>query len=207
MQRLSAIPKAKWIEVGDLYLAGNSMRQVADTFNVPIDAVTYILRKMNVPRRSRTLGRVLRYESDPASYTLRSSEITELDKMGALLYWAEGYKRESSSGIDFANSDPDMALAFWKFMQGRYVLDQKRLYFSIYHYSDQDIQVLVRFWSEKLGVSSTQFKHHYQKSNPIKQARKLAYGVLHIRYTDKKILRDVRKLIECCKVRYCGQNA
>ncbi|TSC86501.1 MAG: hypothetical protein G01um10148_487 [Parcubacteria group bacterium Gr01-1014_8] len=182
------------------------MQQVADKNGVSIDVITYILRKSKVPRRSFIDANRIAFESKKPSFALRnqnSDSSKELDLIGAMLYWAEGYKRNTASGIDFANSDPDMALLFWRFLKHRYKLDLKRLYFSVYHYDDQHLSALVKFWKHKLGISEELFRHSYMKGNSNPNARKLPYGVLHIRYMDKKLLRDVLTLIESYKLRFC----
>lgn len=189
----------------ELYLSGHSMQNVADAHGVSIDAITYILRKTKTQRRTMKDAQKAAFEKKKPSFTLRRKEgrITEIDVVGAMLYWAEGYKRDTASGIDFANSDPEMVLLFWMFMKNRYTLDVRRMYFSIYYYEDQSVSRLTRYWSMLLRVSPSQFKHSYKKKNANPHARKLPYGVLHIRYNDKKILRDVLNLIKSCKVRYC----
>ncbi len=198
--RTPAIPKQRWQRTKQLYESGLAMREVGARLGVSIDAVTYVLRRLGVPRRSFVEANHLAYERRSPSFSIRKrAKNRELELMGTMLYWAEGYKRETASGIDFANSDPDMVLLFWHFLRNRYVLDRARLYFSVYHYSDQNLKALVRFWSLKLGVPRTAFKHSYVKQDPQRGARKLRYGVLHIRYNDKKLLRDVLHLIESHK--------
>lgn len=181
------------------------MQKVADIYGVSIDAVTYILRRLSVPRRSFREASRLSFEAKKPSFIIRSRQENSrtMNLAGAMLYWAEGYKRDTASGIDFANSDPDMILIFWNFLKNRYLLDMKRLYFSVYYYEDQDLQSILKFWRSKLAVPASQFRHPYMKRNPSPTARKLPYGVLHIRYTDKKLLRDVLSLIQSFKEEIC----
>lgn len=47
------------------------------------------------------------------------------------------------------------------------------------------------------------FKNNYMKKDPNAHARKMMYGVLHIRYHDKKLLRDLLNLIELHKQKFC----
>ena len=202
---MSAIPKEKRGRVKDLYLSGLPMREVALRLNVSIDAVTYALRKNAVPRRSLKEASRLAFEAKIPSFVIRKSRSVltrEMELIGAMLYWAEGYKRDTASGVDFANSDPDMAALFFRFLKTRYVLDEQRLYFSVYHYADQNLAEITRFWSKKLGVSVSTFRHSYKKQNHNPHARKLPYGVLRIRYNDKKLLRDVLSLIESQRRKY-----
>jgi hypothetical protein len=204
IRNMSAIPKNEWGKVGDLYRSGQPMRLVANQYGVSIGAVVYVLRKSNIPRRSFAEANRLRFEVALPSFSLQLKPGKEFEMMGAMLYWAEGYKQPKAFGIDFANSDPDMALVFLKFLRSRYVLDQKRLHFSLYYYSDQDVSEIIRFWCKKLGVPASQFKNHYMKKDPQTNKRKMPYGVIHIRYNDKKLLRDVLNLIESYRVQYAS---
>lgn len=201
---MSAIPKSEWHKVGALYQSGKPMREVAKRYGVSIDAVVYILRKISIPRRSFAEANHLMYEAKPASFTFQPQQDKKLEMMGVMLYWAEGYKTEKASGIDFANSDPDMALVFLNFLRSRYTLDQHRLHFSLYHYSDQNQAELVNFWSKRLGVLPSQFKNHYVKKDPQTTRKKMSYGVLHIRYNDKKMLRDMLSLIQSYRKQYAS---
>ena len=180
------------------------MRVVAKHYGVSIDAVVYVLRKIAVPRRSFTEASRIKFEAQQPSFSFRQKPSKELKMIGTMLYWAEGYKTEKASGVDFANSDPDMVLVFLNFLRSRYILDQHRLHFSLYHYSDQEQVHLIDFWSNKLGVPASQFKNHYIKKDPQINRRKMAYGVLHVRYNDKKMLRDLLNLIESYKSQYAS---
>lgn len=180
------------------------MRVVAKHYGVSIDAVVYVLRKTKIPRRSFTEANRLKFEAQLPSFSLQKRPSKVLEMMGVMLYWAEGYRADTAFGLDFANSDPDMVLVFLHFLRSRYVLDQKRLHFSLYHYSDQDQTALIEFWSQKLGVSAAQFKNHYIKKDPKSNRKKMLHGVLHIRYNDKKILRDMLNLIQSYKRHYAS---
>lgn len=202
---MSAIPEEQWRAVGKLYLSGLPMREVANHLKVSIDAVTYVLRKNNVSRRSLREASRLAFEAKAPSFTVKKSssrEEKDLEFAGALLYWAEGYKTEKAHGLDFANSDPDMALLFMRFLRSRYLLDRCRLYCQVYYYEDQNIQQITSFWSRKLHMPTSSFRYPYMKNNPKQNVKKLPYGVIHIRYNDKKLLRDVLHLIELTKRTY-----
>ena len=194
-------------EVRRLYdVKGWSMREIGEYFGVSLDAVTYFMRKHDIARRTTTESNRVQFERKSPSFIVRRScsvHARDMSLIGAMLYWAEGHKRDTANGIDFANSDPDMAFLFFHFMKTRYILDQERLYFSVYHYSDQDLDAITRFWAKKLGVPVSAFRNSYKNMNPNMCARKLPYGVLHIRYNDKKILRDMLNLIEFYKSSYC----
>ena len=181
------------------------MQQVAQKLGITIHAVTYALRKTRTPRRSFSEANRLLFESKAPSFKVRpnSQQSHDLNIMGAMLYWGEGYKRATANGVDFANSDPRMIFLFMRFLRNRYAFDSHRLYCSVYCYSDQHLENLVTFWSSLLDLPKANFKHHYVRNDFRSDSRKLAYGVLHIRYNDKKLLRDVLNLIESYSSRYC----
>jgi len=206
MSWVPAVPKEKWSEVAASYLSGLPMREVAQRFSVSIDAVVYVLRKTRTPRRSFSEASHITFANKKPSFSLRkgnSRSRREMELMGATLYWAEGYKTAKATGIDFANSDPDMAQLFLRFLRTRYVLDLSRLYCQIYYYTDQNIGAITAFWAQKLDMPQTAFRSPYAKQNPKPTAKKLPYGVVHIRYSDKKLLWDVLNLIKSCKVEFC----
>lgn len=181
------------------------MREVAERLGVSTDAVLYVLRRRKVPRRSFQEAFAIAFERKTPSFRLRSRTSAQaglLDAMGAMLYWAEGYKQPTATGLDFANSDADMILVFWRFLNHRYRLDIQRAAFAVYYYEDQDLAALVDFWRQKLGVPRERFRHHYMKRNANPTARKLPHGVLHIRYHDKKLLRDILNLIHWHRQKY-----
>src|SRR3989344_3537614 len=201
---MATIPREKWRNVSRLYLSGKTMRQVAEAYDAQIGAVVYILRKLKVPRRSATEANNLLFESKKPSFFLRRERTKALDGMGAMLYWAEGYKTEAAMGIDFANSDPRMAKFFVTFLRDRYDLDEKRLRGMIYCYADQDIPSLTKFWSSLLDIPQNQFTRPYVRTDFRINGRKIPYGTVHIRYSDKKMLRDMLNLIESYKKKYAS---
>lgn len=140
------------------------MREVAQHLGVSLNAVTYWMRKKGLPRRSAAEASIVTYDKKPLSFSVRlgrNEKEEQLDVIGAMLYWAEGYKSDKASGIDFANSDPVMIDMFMRFLRSRYVLDEHRFRVLLYCYSDQDVDALVVFWSETCGIPKSQFSHPY----------------------------------------------
>ena len=171
------------------------MRAVAEHYKVSLDAVVYVLRKTSVPRRTFAEANRLKFETRPPSFTIRPYRDKQLEIMGAMLYWAEGYRSKKAKGVDFANSDPYMVEVFAQFLRSRYLLDEKRFRAFIYCYADQDIPALTEFWSEKLSLPKIQFTKPYVRTD-YRGVRKMPYGLIHIRYSDKKLLQDILDLIE-----------
>ena len=91
--------------------------------------------------------------------------------------------------VDFANSDKDMILLFLKFLRRVCGIDEKKLRVYSYFYSNQDISKNINYWSKLTRVSKKQFSKPYIRDGFKEEKRdKMPYGLIHIRYNDKKLL-------------------
>jgi len=204
---MSAINSTQVQKVKRMYYdEGCSMQKISDDLNVSIDAVTYFMRKNKMSRRSFKDAQAMSFKRKEPSFSKRPSNHKrrnkELEAMGAMLYWAEGYDTPKASGIDFANSDPYMISVFIFFLRSRYILDEKKFRPAVYCYSNQNPKELVTFWSRILNVPEEQFIKPYVRKDYRENGRTMKYGLVHIRYHDKKLLMDVHNLIESYKSRY-----
>lgn len=195
--------KSKLIK--NLYLDEKlSMREIAQKLGVSIDAVVYFMRKNKIPRRSLSETSAILFKNKKLSFQEKKKlPITEekLKLTGLVLYWSEGYKTAKSSGVDFANSDPDMVYIFVKFLRTIYKVDEKRFRVLLYCYENQNIQSLIKFWSKLTGVSEKQFSKPYIRKDFKESDRKMKYGMVHIRYADKKLFLSIMKSIEEVKLK------
>lgn len=182
-----------------------SMREIAEHFNISLDAVTYFMRKHDLKRRNFKETNSIRFKNKKLSFK-KKNKLTQSDKelqtIGVMLYWAEGYKTEKASGIDFANSDPLMIAAFIDFLRTLYQVDEARFRVLLYCHKNQDVEVLKRYWSRVTKVPLSQFTKPYVRNDFRKDGRKMEYGMIHLRYHDKKLLLDIKNLIECYTTRY-----
>lgn len=182
-----------------LYKEGLSAQQVADHLGVSIDAVYYTLRKHKVARRTVTESNKIRFDRKGLSYQILENltPVQEELKLAALmLYWAEGYK-VGKNVVDFANSDPDMAVIFKRFLVEVCQVDITRIRASLYCYQGQDIEELHIFWSKLLGIPRTQFiKPYIKESAPGPRGPRMIHGLVHVRYCDTKLLRQILTWID-----------
>lgn len=185
------------------YKEGYSMREVAEELNVSIDAVVYFMRRHNLKRRTLKEESVVRFRKKLLSYSIREKLTREQEKLkmvGIALYWGEGYKTEKSSGVDLANSDVSMVLVFLRFLREICGIDEKRLRVLLYCYSNQDTKKLLEFWSKKTLIPIEQFtKPYIRKDFNSSMLDKMPYGMVHIRYSDKKLLLVIKEWIEEAK--------
>jgi len=176
-----------------LYQSGLSAKQTADTLGVSIGAVYYPLRRYKIQRRSAVESNRIRFEATPLSYSIKtqlSESEKELKLAGTMLYWAEGYKIGQS--IDFANSDPAMASIFIKFLRTVCGVGEERIRCKLYCYEGQDVEKLLIFWSQLLLVPVNQFTRPFvTKSAPGPRGPRMIHGLIHICYSDKRLLREI----------------
>src|SRR3989344_872017 len=187
----------------DLYGA----RQIADKLGVSIDAVYYFMRRHKMKRRSFAEENKIRFDRKEPSFHIKknlSPSEKQLKTIGKILYWGEGYKTEKSKGIDFANSDPQMISIFLNFLRKICGISEPRLRILLYCYADQDVKYLIKFWSSLTNVPENQFSRPYVRINHNSITKnRMKYGLIHIRYMDKKLLVAVKQWIENYKEQFC----
>lgn len=202
----AALLPQKQKEAARLYKSGLSASQVAQHFGVSLDATYYALRRLKIVRRTAQETNRIRFEAKPLSYNLKQ-KLTEREKRlkfaGIMLYWAEGYKVGKQQTIDFANSDPRMALIFKRFLSEICRIDEKRVRGHIYCYEGQNTKLLTRYWSHLLSIPERQFIKPYVKNAaaPGPRGPRMVHGLVHICYSDKKLLRQILQWIE----EYCQE--
>ncbi len=200
MPARAALSPKQQQEAARLYKSGLSAQQIANYFGVSIHASYYTLRRLKVPRRSIVEANRVRFEAKPLSYDLkmRLGKGEDRLKMAAImLYWAEGYKVGKGT-VDFANSDPDMVVIFWKFLSEICRVDRKRVRLHLYAYEGQNIRSLKRFWTDLLGLPEQAFVKPYIKkaATPGPRGPRMIHGLVHIRYSDKKLFKQIIKWID-----------
>ena len=202
---MASINKNQLQLVKNLYYKSQlTMKKVAETLGVSVDAVTYFMRHNNLKRRTLKEDSVLRFKNKPLSFRLKKKLTMHEEKLktvGTTLYWGEGYKTKKSSGIDLANSDVSMVLVFLSFLRKICGVDESRLRVLLYCHGNQNKLKLVNFWSKKTKIPVIQFSKPYVRKNiNYDNIHTMPYGLVHIRYADKKLLQVVMDWIEECKV-------
>ena len=174
-------------------------REIADKLNVDVDAVVYCMRKNNIKRRSFAEASAVSFKNKKLSFSENkklSANQEYLKLTGLILYWGEGYKTAKSSGVDFANSDPDMIALFVKFLRVIYRVDENRFRVLLYCYENQNTQSLIKFWSKLTGIPKKQFSKPYVRKDFREDGRKMKYGMIHVRYADKKLFLSIMKSVQ-----------
>lgn len=187
------------------------MKLIGKSLGVSLDCVSYFMRKNNLKRRTLKEEQELRFNNKVPTFKIRKSNkySSELRTVGAMLYWGEGYKgnkERPSHTVDFANSDPDMIMLFLKFLRNTFVLEESKFRVLLYCYSDQNIPELINFWSNGTLIPKIQFIKPYVRGDFRIGAKKMKYGLVHIRYHDKKLLLEIMKMIDSYKIKYLRRS-
>ena len=182
-----------------------SVSEIARELNVGLWSVYYFMRRHGLYRRSYSEFNKVRFEKKTPSFTVRPRlqlRDKELRAAGAMLYWAEGYKSGKASFLDLANSDPEMITIFLDFLRSIFKIDESKLRVFLYCYADQNVDGLMRFWSRITKIPRKQFTKPYVRNDFRAGGKKMKYGLIHIRYMDKKLLLELKRLIEYYKKRF-----
>ena len=182
------------------YKKAISALDIAKILRVSSDAVYSFMRYHNLKRRTLAEFNRIQYARQDPTFKLKSKLDTsekELKAIGTMLYWGEGFQTEKAPGIDFANSKSEMVQIFLKFLRVVCGVDESRLRVYLYCYSNQNPAQLIAFWSKLTKIPTKQFtKPYVRKDFDIKKIDKMKYGLIHIRYHDKKLLNQTRLWIK-----------
>jgi hypothetical protein len=189
---MATIDKKTIRQVKKLYYKNKlSVQDVANKIGVSIDAVVYCMRKNDLPRRKSSESNSIKFERCAPSFKLKrldSEKARELKIIGTMLYWGEGYKSGKHT-VDFANSDKDMIVLFMKFLRCVCGVEEKRLRIYSYFYSNQNISKNITYWSNLTKIPKSQFTKPYIREDFREdKLDKMPYGLVHIRYSDKKLV-------------------
>ncbi|MEA3450168.1 MAG: hypothetical protein U9Q85_04340 [Patescibacteria group bacterium] len=199
---MATIQKDKLSIIKKYYKQGYSVKDIAKIIDASNNATYYFFRKYNIERRNRIEARNLAYDRQDATFKLKKSLSNyekELKIAGIMLYWGEGSKWDGEKIIDFANSDLGIIKVFLKFLRIVCGVKESKLRVYLYCYSNQKPVNLVDYWSKEIKISKKQFTKPYVRKDFNKnKVGKMKYGLIHIRYADRKLLDQMRIWIEEC---------
>jgi len=184
--------------VKELYLEkGLSVADISAQYGISKWCLYNLMERNSVPRRSYSEANynVNKYRPQFEIANTLTGEQIELKIAGIMLYWAEGTLKGST--VDFANSNPAMIKIFLKFLRNICGIKEERLRVYLYTHENCNISKAISFWHSVTKISTDQFtKPYVRKGNPNTSNRKMLFGLIHIRYNDKKLLGLIKKWIE-----------
>lgn len=181
--------------VKKFYDQGMMGHEVASRLHLSLKQVYSSLKRQNVPRKTLAEQNKVLFEKKSPSFHFReklSVKERELLIAAVMLYYGEGAK--TGVTVDFANSDVMVAKLFVKFLRKICRIDESKLRLYLYCFSDQNTNFLIRYWSSQLKVEKNKFTKPYIRSTFNRGKRTMPYGVIHVRYSDKKLLVKILSL-------------
>jgi len=174
-----------------------NIREIADKLGVSFWSLYNFMNKNNIARRSPSETNYLVVNRIKPQFEIRKSLSITKQKLkiaGIMLYWAEGTLKGNT--VDFANSNPEMIQVFLKFLREICGINEERLRIYLYTHSYDNLEELKTYWQKITKVSLAQFtKPYIRRGNPNLSNRKLPYGLIHVRYNDKRLLKIITNWI------------
>lgn len=175
--------------------------EIGKKINISPWVVLKFMKRMNLPRRTLKEANAVTFKKKPLSFSIKrnlSFKDKQLKIAGVMLYWAEGSKGSGDHcTVDFCNSEPEMIQLFLKFLREICRVDEKRLRVLLYCYANQDIRSIKRYWQKATKIPLKQFiKPYIRKDFLLEKSGKMKYGLVHIRYSDKKLLYKIQDWIK-----------
>jgi hypothetical protein len=182
-------------KVKELYAKELSGSEIANKLGLHIRQVYRLLVKQGVQRRNSAEQNKLRFKRSPLSFKFKdklSVKGRELFIAALMLYYGEGAK--TGKCVDFANADPATLKIFLKFIREICRVNERRLRFYLYCFSNQNSAELIKFWCKTLTIKKENFTKPYIRDSNGSLTRTMPYGVLHIRYSDSRLLNRILDL-------------
>lgn len=113
----------------------------------------------------------------------KAREGDALHLAGCMLYWTEGYK--SRNEIKFVNSDPDMIVAFMKFLRECLEIENSQIKIRVVAYLGNDLTKddIKDYWLQLVHLNISHLNKcsfNKQPKSSQQKGRKLPYGVCEI---------------------------
>jgi len=178
-------------KVKDLYYKrGLSAREVGEKLEVSVWQVISFMKRNDLARRDQAETHHLAFLAAPRSFKIKRT-LTNKEKLlkaaGLMVYWAEGVKTTKYT-VDLANSDPLMIKLFLKMLRQIYRVDERKLRVLLYCYANQNVRKLINYWNKTTKIPQKQFIKPYIRQDFLEKKKgKMPYGLVHIRYNDKKL--------------------
>jgi len=199
---------------------GLSIRQITDRLGVAKSSVSVWVRDVELtdqqhavltsryigPKKAQTKNseegqkRRLRYREEGREIFVSSTNGTrDVLIAGAMLYWAEGHKRNNQHTICFSNSDANMLRLFIRFLVVL-GLDKNRITLSIQCYDDHHaVRLIEWYWLNKLDLPKSSLRttqvNRVSSYSRRKRCGKSEWGTARLRVCDVVLLQRIYGII------------
>lgn len=191
-----------------------TLQEIADELGVAKGTVSVWVRDVEFVPKPRNRG-----HADQRPHPLHLAKLAELERCRAEaeawvasmtdreltafcigLYAGEGNKTKSMVGL--ANTNPELLLAFLTWLRSEFQIDESRLRVVLYLHEELDLAAAVTFWSDLLGIPSSQFGKPYRAiADPTRRNSKHEYGCATVRYSCSLTIRRLLALVEAVTYR------
>jgi len=188
--------------VKECYISGKMGKEISFISGLSLKQIYSSLRRQKIPRKSLSEQNKILFERKQPSFNFKetlSLKDRELLIAAIMLYYGEGAK--TGVTVDMANSDVLVIKLFLKFLRKVCRVKEEKLRFYLYCFKDQNADALIKYWSSQLNAGTAQFTKPYVRPTVNRGSRSMPYGVMHIRYGDKKLL---EKFLYLCKDLACS---
>jgi len=180
------------------YQEGLSCREIALKTHKTIGQIIYLMRSHNFKLRNAAETIQIQFYKKPLTFDEKQHltlKDLQLKQAGLMLYWAEGNKTYNT--VDLANSNEPIILIFLKMLRQIYGVKEEKIRVLLYCYVNQNKQKIINYWSKKLKIPKKQFiKPFVRKDYNPDKIGKMPYGLIHIRYNDKRLFLKIREEID-----------
>lgn len=126
---------------------------------------------------------------------LNISDINVLKSLLAMIYWAEGSKHKSVTGLRFVNTDPRFAFLYINLVRRCFKIDESRFRVHLYLHYYHEKKHATQFWSKLLDIPPAQFwKIYIKKRSKTKRFRRNSAGICFIYYPSNDYRKELLAL-------------
>lgn len=123
---------------------------------------------------------------------------------GLFLYWGEGSKTRWVE-LALSNTDPSVIIFFIFWLTYSLKVPKEKLTARLHLYKDMDINVEIKYWSEKLNLPVNQFKKSYIKNTLLKEINYkggFGHGTCNLRIGDARLSEKIHMALSAISKKF-----
>ena len=136
--------------------------------------------------------------ADLAEVWSREGRRVALDLVGLALWWGEGHRTRGV--VSVTNTDPEMLLLVLAWLCEVHRVPLPKVHVGLNLYDDLDVDQIVRFWSEYLGIPRSQFtKPFVYPRRDSKRKDRVPYGICRLVVYNTELASRLRSRLQQLK--------
>lgn len=193
--------KHKAIELRDL---GWSLNEITEELSVPKGTIYSWIKeikiekkksvpnveKMNAGRRNKLLAQYDEaYQNGLIEFEKNRNNVLFRDFI--VVFLTEGY-RKSKSSVEITNTNHKMILM----CNNIFRLYSDNVRYKVIYHDDRNLNMILDFWSELLGIEKSDIRTHTKRSNLSGRSEACDNGIMHIMVHDFKLRHMMRAWVD-----------